>query len=77
MNAWAYSARQWRKEAKRLRMLLRRGDEIIKTLQDRNNLVFADDEILAEFGMTELERYAQTSPAEMFRQLLAEEKANL
>jgi hypothetical protein len=62
MNAWAISARKWRKEAKRLKK--------------RNDLVFADSEILEQFGEKELERYAQTSPAQMFQELLVEEKKN-
>lgn len=56
MNAWKVVAKKWRKEAKRQ--------------AKRNELVFADSEILEEFGETQLERYAQTSPPEMFQQLL-------
>ena len=56
MNAWKIAAKKWRKEAKRQ--------------AKRNELVFADSEILDEFGEQELERYAQTSPTEMFQQLL-------
>jgi phage pi2 protein 07 len=76
MKEWAYSARLWRKRARYLQKLQRRADSLINELIGRNNIQFADNEIVMEYSMTELERYTQTSPADAFRQLLAAEKAN-
>jgi len=77
MNAWGLSARQWRKEAKHLRRLLRRADEFVHELNQRQQLIWADGKIIKEFGIAEFERYSQMSPPEMFRRLLeAERKTN-
>ena len=46
----------------------------LSELKRRQELIWADKEILGTFGKTELERYAQMSPPEMFSRLLRMEQ---
>jgi predicted RNase H-like nuclease (RuvC/YqgF family) len=46
----------------------------IEELKKRNELVWADGEILATWGEMALDRYAQMSPPEMFAEILRLER---